>query len=117
MVVADGDLNDEAAPWTDVAHTGPGTLAGRYLRSFWQPIWRAHDLSPGRALPLQVMSQQLTLYRGASGEVHLVAFRCAHRGTQLSTGWVEGDNLRALAEGRPVTAWHRPERVATAVGL
>jgi 5,5'-dehydrodivanillate O-demethylase len=28
-----------------------------------------------------------------------VAFRCAHRGTQLSTGWVEGDDLRCFYHG------------------
>ena len=25
----------------DLAHTGPGTVAGRYLRSFWQPVYHA----------------------------------------------------------------------------
>jgi 5,5'-dehydrodivanillate O-demethylase oxygenase subunit len=45
------------------------------------------------------MSEDLTLYRGESGQAHLVAFRCAHRGTQLSTGWVEGDNLRCFYHG------------------
>jgi 5,5'-dehydrodivanillate O-demethylase len=33
------------------------------------------------------------------GAAHLVAFRCAHRGTQLSTGWVEGENLRCFYHG------------------
>jgi 5,5'-dehydrodivanillate O-demethylase len=28
-----------------------------------------------------------------------VAFRCAHRGTQLSTGWVEGDKIRCFYHG------------------
>jgi 5,5'-dehydrodivanillate O-demethylase oxygenase subunit len=28
-----------------------------------------------------------------------MAFRCAHRGTQLSTGWVEGDNIRCFYHG------------------
>jgi 5,5'-dehydrodivanillate O-demethylase len=83
----------------DVAHTGPGTLAGRYLRSFWQPIWRSQDLPAGRARPLKVMSEELTLYRGEGGQAHLVAFRCAHRGTQLSTGWVEGDEIRCFYHG------------------
>ncbi|MEA2641804.1 MAG: hypothetical protein QOF51_3198, partial [Chloroflexota bacterium] len=27
------------APWTDFVHTGPGSLAGRFLRSFWQPVF------------------------------------------------------------------------------
>ena len=30
--------------YTDFAHTGPGTLAGRYLRTFWQPVYVARDL-------------------------------------------------------------------------
>jgi 5,5'-dehydrodivanillate O-demethylase len=79
--------------------TGPGTLAGRYLRMFWQPVYRARDLAAGRAVPIQIMSDWFTLYRGESGQPHLVAFRCAHRGTQLSTGWVEGDCLRCLYHG------------------
>ena len=85
--------------WTDFAHTGPGTLAGRYLRRFWQPVYRSDALPAGRAKPIQVMSEQLTLYRGEGGEPHLVAFRCAHRGTQLSTGWVEGDDIRCFYHG------------------
>jgi 5,5'-dehydrodivanillate O-demethylase len=88
-----------SADYTDFAHTGPGTLAGRYLRRFWQPIHRSDAVAPGRAVPITVMSEQFTLYRGESGELHLVGFRCAHRGTQLSTGWVEGDNLRCFYHG------------------
>ena len=92
------DTRDALAPW-DFAYTGPGTLAGRYLRMFWQPVYRARDLAPGKAVPIRVMSEDLTLYRGQSGVAHALAFRCAHRGTQLSTGWVEGDNIRCRYHG------------------
>jgi 5,5'-dehydrodivanillate O-demethylase len=85
--------------WTDFVHTGPGTLAGRYLRSFWHPVCRADDLAAGRAKPIRIMSEDFTLYRGESGSPHVVAFRCAHRGTQLSTGWIEGDELRCFYHG------------------
>ena len=84
---------------TDFAHTGPGTLAGRYLRRFWQPIYVGSDLKAGRAVPVRVMSEDFTLYRGEGGKPHLVGFRCAHRGTQLSTGWVEGDCIRCFYHG------------------
>ena len=86
-------------PCNDVVHTGPGTLAGRFLRRFWQPIYRAEDLPAGRAKPIKIMGEELTLYRGDSEAPHLLAFRCAHRGTQLSTGWVEGDDLRCFYHG------------------
>ncbi len=85
--------------YADLVHTGPGTLAGRYLRMFWQPIYRARDLEPGQAVPIRALGEQFTLYRGEPGEAHLVAFKCAHRGTQLSTGWVEGDCIRCLYHG------------------
>jgi hypothetical protein len=32
-----------------LAKTGPRTLAGRYMRRFWQPVHRSEDLKPGRA--------------------------------------------------------------------
>ncbi|NIO09003.1 MAG: Rieske 2Fe-2S domain-containing protein [Deltaproteobacteria bacterium] len=83
----------------DIEHTGPGTPAGRYMRAYWQPIYRAEDLHPGRAVPLRVMSEDFTLYRGEGGNPHLTVARCAHRGTQLSTGWVEEDCIRCRYHG------------------
>src|SRR5919205_2983341 len=88
-----------AADYQDFDHTGPGTLAGRYLRLFWHPIFRAEDLLPAWAKPVKIMSEEMTLYRGESGQVHLIAMRCAHRGTQLSTGWVEEDCIRCRYHG------------------
>lgn len=85
--------------YRDFEHTGPGTLAGRYMRTFWQPVFRAEDLSPGQAIPIGVMSENFTLYRGQGGTPHLVSNRCAHRGTQLSTGWVEEDTIRCRYHG------------------
>ncbi|HEY7062867.1 MAG TPA: Rieske 2Fe-2S domain-containing protein [Chloroflexota bacterium] len=87
------------ADYTDFAHTGPGTLAGRYLRRFWQPVLRAEDLPSGHARPIWIMGEDFTLYRGDGGQPHVVANRCAHRGTQLSTGWVEGDCIRCFYHG------------------
>jgi 5,5'-dehydrodivanillate O-demethylase len=88
-----------AAAHADFVHTGPGTLAGRYLRSFWQPVALARDLAPGHAKPLRIMSEDFTLYRGEDGTPRVVAPRCAHRGTQLSTGWVEGACIRCFYHG------------------
>jgi len=85
--------------YLDFVHTGPRTLAGRYLRMFWQPVYRVKDLASGRAVPIRIMSEDFTLYRGENGTPHLTAFRCAHRGTQLSTGWVEGDSIRCRYHG------------------
>lgn len=80
-------------------HTGPDTPAGRYLRRFWQPVYHTADLKPGRPVPLRIMSEDFTLYRGESGAAHLVAARCPHRGTKLASAWVEGDALRCFYHG------------------
>ncbi len=80
-------------------HTGPGTLAGRYMRMFWQPVYHSHDLPTGHAKPIRIMSEDLTLFRGEGGAPHLLAFRCAHRGMQLSPGWIEGDCIRCFYHG------------------
>jgi 5,5'-dehydrodivanillate O-demethylase oxygenase subunit len=83
----------------DFARTGPGTVAGRYMRTFWHPVYRAQDLAAGRIVPIRIMSEDFTLYRGESGEPHIVAPRCAHRGTNLAVGWVEGDFIRCFYHG------------------
>src|SRR5437868_14463106 len=88
-----------AVSYDDLEHVGPGALAGRYLRRFWQPVYRAQDLPAGRAKPIKALGEQFTLYRSQDGQPHLVDFRCAHRGVQLSLGWVEGDDIRCRYHG------------------
>jgi 5,5'-dehydrodivanillate O-demethylase len=83
----------------DLAYTNPGTIAGRYMRSFWQPVYEARQVAPGRAVPIKVMGEDWTLYRGESGSFHVVADRCAHRNAALSVGWVEGEEIRCFYHG------------------
>src|SRR5438876_11691555 len=87
------------AAWMDFQHTGPGTLAGTFMRRFWQPACRSEDLPAKRAVVWTMMNEKFTLFRGESGAAHAIDFRCAHRGTQLSTGWVEGDCVRCRFHG------------------
>jgi phenylpropionate dioxygenase-like ring-hydroxylating dioxygenase large terminal subunit len=88
-----------AIDYGKIVQTGPGTIGGRYLRQFWQPIHLSAELAAGRAKPLHVMSEQFTLYRGVNGAAQVLAPFCAHRGTLLSTGWVEGDAIRCFYHG------------------
>jgi 5,5'-dehydrodivanillate O-demethylase len=83
----------------DLEPVGPGTPSGRYLRRFWQPVMRARDLPASKVKPLEILGEKFTIYRGEDGTPHVTAFRCAHRGTQLSLGWVEGDSLRCRYHG------------------
>jgi 5,5'-dehydrodivanillate O-demethylase len=85
--------------FTELLECAPGTLMGRLLRRFWQPVAPADHVSAGQAKPLKIMGEQLTLYRGESGKPFLVAGLCAHRRTQLHTGWVQGDEIRCIYHG------------------
>lgn len=83
----------------DLVRVGPGTLAGRFLRRFWHPAIPARLVEHGSTRPMRLLGEDFTLYRSEEGEFHAVGFRCAHRGVQLSTGWVEGDCIRCCYHG------------------
>jgi 5,5'-dehydrodivanillate O-demethylase oxygenase subunit len=83
----------------DFISTAPGTLAGTYLRRFWNPVYHCVDLKVGRPVPLRVMSENFTLYRGEGGQAFLVEARCPHRGMQLSAGRVESNAVRCFYHG------------------
>jgi len=85
--------------YEDLVSTRPGSLAGTFMRRFWHPIHRAEELRAGQAKPIEIMSEHFTLYRGKTGMPHVVDFRCPHRGTQLSAGWIEGDSIRCMYHG------------------
>ena len=83
----------------DFLFTSPDTLVGRYLRLFWHPVYLSRNLKAGRAVPVKIMNEDFTLYRGESGAAQALASKCAHRCTQLSTGWVEQDAIRCFYHG------------------
>ncbi|MFM9971218.1 MAG: Rieske 2Fe-2S domain-containing protein [Burkholderiales bacterium] len=85
--------------YADILRVGPGTIGGRYLRRFWQPVMTSAELATGHVKPLRILGEELTLYRGESGTVHLVAGRCPHRGVMLSLGFVRGEDLQCVYHG------------------
>jgi hypothetical protein len=92
----------------DLEPVGPGTPAGRYFRLFWHPVFRAKDLLPGKARPIEILSEKFTLYRGEGGAPHVTSFRCPHRGTQLSLGCAAA--ITAGATTRPASASSSPTK-------
>ncbi|HXP94920.1 MAG TPA: Rieske 2Fe-2S domain-containing protein [Candidatus Binatia bacterium] len=82
-----------------LTQTGPDSDMGKLLRTFWHPIFVSRKLDAGKAVPVRLLSEDLTLYRGASGKPYLVGARCAHRLTVLHTGWIEGEQIRCMYHG------------------
>lgn len=83
----------------DFLRTGPDTIGGRYLRSFWQPVHRAEDVPVGKAKPVRIMSEDFVLFRGGDGAIRMLEARCAHRGAKLSVGWIEGNDIKCAYHG------------------
>src|SRR5688572_25748500 len=79
------------------------------MRRFWHPVAYADELGPG---PQKVMllGEEIALAR-LGGEVRAFRDLCAHRGTPMSLGWVEDDQLRCAYHG-----WtYGPDGVCTAI--
>ena len=104
--------SENSMKWHEYVSANPGTIGGNYLRKFWQPVALSSEVEIGKAKPIQIMGEMFTLYRGESGNPYVVSFRCAHRRTQLSTGWVRGDAIQCMYHGWTYdgngTCIHRP---------
>jgi phenylpropionate dioxygenase-like ring-hydroxylating dioxygenase large terminal subunit len=61
---------------------------------FWYPVALSRSVRTGRVLATAFAGERIALYRGASGTVHALEDRCAHRQVPLSMGVVEGETLR-----------------------
>ena len=81
-----------------LTHVGPGTPAGEYLRRFWQPVAYSRSL---KDLPhrLEIMGEELVLFRDGRGEIGLLELHCSHRGTSLEFGLIEERGIRCCYHG------------------
>jgi phthalate 4,5-dioxygenase oxygenase subunit len=79
---------------------GPGTPAGKLLRSYWQPVGLTDEFAsnsrPVKAV--RILSEDLVLYKTRSG-FGLMQRNCPHRGADLAYGRVEPDGLRCSFHG------------------
>jgi len=83
-----------------LTQTGPGTPAGKLLRSYWQPIAASEEMPiGGDPLPVRIMSEDLVLFRDDQNRLGLIGQFCAHRGTDLSYGRIENGGIRCLYHG------------------
>jgi len=90
------DITKQRLNPRDVSHDSPALTL---LHSFWQPIYVGEKLQSGRAVAVNLLGRQMTLYRGENGSPYLVSAYCAHRGAKLSTGRVKGDQLECFYHG------------------
>ena len=70
------------------------------MRRYWQPIALAEELPHGGApLRVNVLGEELVLFRDGHGQPGLLGLHCSHRGTDLSYGRIENGGLRCIYHG------------------
>src|SRR5919202_3782361 len=68
------------------------------LRACWHPVAYARDVAD-RPRGTELLGVPLAVWRDASGAVHAFRDLCVHRGTALSLGAVEGDEIVCAYHG------------------
>ena len=68
------------------------------LKNFWYAC-EFSDRVKDKPSPLMLLGEKLVLYRTSSGEVVCLRDKCAHRGDELSRGWVKDDCLHCPYHG------------------
>ncbi|MGH3258138.1 MAG: Rieske 2Fe-2S domain-containing protein [Streptosporangiaceae bacterium] len=77
-------------------------------RACWHPVAFAGEVAD-RPVRADLLGEPLVVWRGAGGAPRVMSDLCVHRGTALSLGWIQGDELvcayhgwRYAADGRCV---------------
>jgi 5,5'-dehydrodivanillate O-demethylase len=95
-----------------LTEVGPGTPMGGLLRRYWHPIAGVSEFNAKSIKPVRLFGEDLVLFKTLAGEYGLIGRRCAHRGSDLSFGFVEKDGLRCVYHGwqygRTGVCTHRP---------
>ena len=77
---------------TETAHSPSARGNHPALRSCWHPVAYSAELGD-RPVPADLLNEPLVLWRDSSGTAHAFSDLCVHRGTALSLGTVEGDEI------------------------
>jgi phthalate 4,5-dioxygenase len=83
-----------------LAHVGPGTPMGRFMREYWLPALMSSELQSGGApVRLMLLGEKLVAFRDGNGKIGIMHERCPHRGVSLFLGRNEPDGLRCIYHG------------------
>jgi nitrite reductase/ring-hydroxylating ferredoxin subunit len=60
----------------------------------WYPICLSTDLTAGQVISREFLNGRVVVYRGDSGQPHVLSAFCRHMGADLAVGQVVGENIR-----------------------
>jgi phenylpropionate dioxygenase-like ring-hydroxylating dioxygenase large terminal subunit len=68
------------------------------LKPYWYPVALSEEVPADKPYATSLLGERLVLYR-AGGKVAALRDLCVHRGTPLSLGWIDGDQLVCAYHG------------------
>jgi renierapurpurin 18,18'-hydroxylase len=100
-VLGDGAQREESAAQDRILPAeDPGDIRRVGINpDFWYPVAVSARLRRGTTIGASFAGERIALYRGASGAVHALEDRCAHRQLPLSMGVVDRDVVRCCYHG------------------
>ena len=84
---------------TELTEVGQGTLMGNLLRQYWHPVASASQLETEPVIEVDLLGEELVLFRDLSGRLGLLERGCGHRQTSLGFGMPEEHGLRCAYHG------------------
>ncbi|HEX8967651.1 MAG TPA: Rieske 2Fe-2S domain-containing protein [Chloroflexota bacterium] len=86
--------NPPPSPGRRIPLTRDGNLSVTAHPQSWFVVCRSDDLPPGRVASRSLLGEAVVVFRTGQGQVATLAAHCAHMGTHLGRGCVEGETLR-----------------------
>lgn len=68
-------------------------------RKAWFPVSSSKGLSPGSVMAVELLGEELAVWRAEDESIHAWVDRCPHRGMRLSKGFVRDNSLNCLYHG------------------
>ncbi|NML45061.1 Rieske 2Fe-2S domain-containing protein [Ramlibacter sp. G-1-2-2] len=84
-----------------LTQSGPDRPLGKFLRSFWTPAMTAAEVPAADEPPvrLQLLNENLVVFRDSEGRVGVLEEHCPHRGASLFFGRNEEGGIRCVYHG------------------
>jgi len=85
---------------TELTHIDRGTPCGEYLRRYWHPVAMSSEVGE-LPLALEILGEDLVLFRDGGGQLGLLHRHCSHRGASLEYGIIAERGIICCYHG-----WH-----------
>jgi phenylpropionate dioxygenase-like ring-hydroxylating dioxygenase large terminal subunit len=69
------------------------------LLNDWHPVAACSQVGSGTLVPVRLLDREIVLWRSSDGWLHAWLDRCPHRGTRLSIGRIEADQVICAYHG------------------